>query len=143
MAVTQRKPIRCLQGLVILMAANAINLFILSAPLLAVELLVVSLGAAVLVWMILLKPGRMKLAAPGRTRYNITKFMAFFVALWLFAVIWLAVVHSSSASENSFVPEQSQAGVMGLVAVLLLGTAVLSAVVVVANRRHQEEENSQ
>ena len=143
LAVGHRKPLRCTQGLVALMLSNAVLLFFLSAPLLAIELMVVTLGALAVVWIVLIRPGRMKLGVPGRTRYNITKVISLFIALWLSTVLILTVFRAKepgSSEVSSFVP----AGELGAVlSIFILGIAATTAYLVVLTRRRQDEEGEQ
>jgi hypothetical protein len=114
------------------MLSNAVLLFFLSAPLLAIELMVVTLGALAVVWIVLIRPGRMKLGVPGRTRYNITKVISLFIALW--------AKEPGSPEASSFVP----AGELGAVlAIFILGIAATTAYLVVLTRRRQDEEGEQ
>jgi NADH:ubiquinone oxidoreductase subunit 6 (subunit J) len=139
-AVGHARPQRSTQGLVALMAANSVLLFLLSTTLLAFELLLVILGTAVVVWMVLVRPGRMKLGAPGRRRYNITKFLAFFMAIWLCAVIWWALSHSvrpAGRCTEGFCPQVEFGAWM---AIFILSIAAVSATVVVRIRRREDQK---
>ena len=139
-AVGHARPQRSTQGLVALMAANAVLLFLLSTTLLAFELLIVILGTAVIVLMVLVRPGRMKLGAPGRRRYNITKFLAFFMAIWLCAVVWWALNHSvkpAGKCAEGFCPQVEFGAWM---AIFVLSIAAASTVVVVRIRRKEDQE---
>jgi NADH:ubiquinone oxidoreductase subunit 6 (subunit J) len=146
-AVSHRKPLGSAKGLVGLMAANSVILFLLGTTLLAVELIVVVLGTAVLVWIVLIKQGKMKLATPGRTRYNITKLVAFFMALWLFFVLWWAVLHSGGSSWlpgiRQYEPvaevsgKQYQAEFWAWTAMIVLGCSIVTAVLVVVRKREE------
>jgi hypothetical protein len=139
-AVGHARPQRSTQGLLALMAANLVILFLLSSALLAFELLFVILGTAVVVWMVLVRRGRLKLGAPGRRRYNITKFVAFFVAIWLSAIIWWALNHSvvpAGKCVEGFCP-QVEFGAW--VAIFILSVAAVSAAVIVRARRRDAEE---
>jgi NADH:ubiquinone oxidoreductase subunit 6 (subunit J) len=139
-AVGHARPQKSTQGLLALMAANAVLLFLLATTLLAFELLLVILGTAVVVWMILVRPGRMKLSAPGRRRYNITKLLAFFMAIWLCAVVWLALSHSvkpAGRCSKEFCPQVEFGAWM---AIFILSIAAVSAVVIVRVRRGEDRE---
>lgn len=139
-AVGHARPQRSTQGLVALMAANTVLLFMLKTTLLAIELLVVILGTAVVVWMVLVRPGRMKLSAPGRRRYNITKFLAFFVAIWFCAVVWWALNHSAKPAgmcTGSYCPQVEFGAWM---AIFILGITAASTVVVVRIKRRKDEQ---
>ena len=139
-AVGHGRPQRSTQGLVALMAANAVLLFLLSTTLLAFELLIVILGTAVVVLMVLVRPGRMKLGAPGRRRYNITKFVAFFMAIWLCAVVWWALNHSvkpAGKCAEGFCPQVEFGAWM---AIFILSIAAASTMVVVRIRRSEDQE---
>jgi len=141
MAVAHRRPQRSTQGLVVMMMSNAAVLFLLAAPLLAIELIVVTIGAVLVVWMVLVRPGRAKLGVPGRTRYNITKFIAFFVTLWLSLVLLLTIFQSAEPvgrTPSDFLP-QGEAG--ALMAVFLFGVALATAVCLVVSRRRQDDES--
>ncbi len=135
LAVAHRRPQRSTQGLVALMMTNAVILFLLHAPLLAVELLVVTIGAVLVVWMVLVRPGRQKLGAPGRTRYNVTKFIAFFVALWLFGVIVLAIFTTVQPTAEIPAGRVATGGFGAVISVFLLGVAAATASVVVMVQR--------
>ncbi len=137
-AVGHARPQRCTQGLLVLMAANTVLLLLLSTTLLALELLLVILGTAVVVWMVLVRPGRMKLSAPGRRRYNITKLLAFFMAIWLCAVVWWALSHSvkpAGKCAEGFCPQVELGAWMS---VFILSIAAVSAVVIVRVRREED-----
>lgn len=139
-AVGHARPQRSTQGLVALMAANAALLFLLSTTLLAFELLMVILGTAVIVLVVLVRPGRMKLGAPGRRRYNITKFLAFFMAIWLCAVVWWALNHSvkpAGKCVEGFCPQMEFGAWM---AIFILSIAAASTMVVVRIRRREDQE---
>jgi hypothetical protein len=139
-AVGHARPLRSTQGLVALMAANLILLFLLSTTLLAFEMLLVILGTMVVVWMVLVRPGRMKLGAPGRRRYNITKFLAFFAAIWLCAVIWWALSHPVKPAEKcteGFCPQVEFGAWMSI---FVLSIAAVSTIVVVSIRRRENRE---
>jgi len=143
LAIGHRKPLRCTQGLVALLLSNAVLLFLLSAPLLAIELIVVTLGASSVVWIVLVRPGRMKLGTPGRTRYNITKVISLFITLWLSTVLILTVFRArepGSPEPTSFVPAAELGAVL---AMFILGIAATTAYLVVVTRRRQDEEGEQ
>jgi len=135
MAVAHRRPQRSTQGLVALMMTNAVILFLLHAPLLAIELLVVTIGAVLVVWMVLVRPGRQKLGAPGRTRYNVTKFIAFFVALWLLAVIGLTIFATAQPPAEVPAGQAATGGFGAVMSVFLLGVATVTASVIVMVQR--------
>lgn len=140
-AVGHARPQRSTQGLLALMAANAVILLLLSTTLLAFELLLVILGTAVVVWMVLVRPGRMRLGAPGRRRYNITKFLAFFMAIWLCAIVWWALNQSikpAGKCAEGFCPQVEFGACM---AVFILSIAAVSAAVVVRIRRREDRED--
>ena len=144
LAVAHRRPQRSTQGLVALMMANAVILFLVRAPLLAVELLVVTIGAVLVVWMVLVKPGRQKLGAPGRTRYNVTKFIAFFVSLWLFAVIGLTIFAVVQPAVETPAGQIATGGFGAVVSVLLLGAAAATvSVIVMVQRREGRQTNGE
>jgi hypothetical protein len=139
-AVAHPRPQRCTQGLLALMTANLAILFILSSTLLAFELLLVILGTAVVVWMVLVRRKRLRLGAPGRRRYNITKLLAFFMAIWLCAIIWWALNHSvkpAGKCAEGFCP-QVEFGAW--TAVFILSIAAVSASVIVRVRRRKDIE---
>lgn len=139
-AVGHARPQRSTQGLVALMAANTLLLFMLETTLLAIELLVVILGTAVVVWMVLVRPGRMRLSAPGRRRYNITKLLALFMAIWLCALIWWALDHSAEPAGKCVGSLCPQVEFGAWMAVFVLSIAAASAVVVVRIRRREDRE---
>jgi len=140
LAVLHPRPLRATQGLVALMAANALILFMLSATVLAIELLVVNLGASVVVWWVLIRPRRMKLGAPGRLRLNVTKFIAFFVALWFCALVWWAIIHAPVQPAERPVGPGLPAEQGAWTAVFLLGVAVVTSLLLVAVRRRADRE---
>jgi|GEM_PF-2472757 len=139
-AVGHTRPQKSTQGLLALMAANLVILFLLSSTLLAFELLFVVLGTAVVIWVVLVRQGRMKLGAPGRRRYNITKFLAFFVAIWLGALIWWALNHSVKPAGKCVEGFCPQVEFGAWTAVFILSIAAVSATVVVGVRRHKDRE---
>ena len=149
-AITDRKPLRSIFALIVLMVSNAMMLFVLSLPVLAIELLVVTLGAFSAVWLVLRRSGRLKLGTPGRKRFNITKFIAFFIALWLCVLLIGGVFHPRTAShwvgasQNAVGPVTGPEGELGgAMALLLLGGAVASSfLVVISRRRLRSEETS-
>jgi hypothetical protein len=139
-AVGHARPQRSTQGLLALMTANLVILFLLTTTLLAFELLFVILGTAVVVWMVLVRQKRLKLGAPGRRRYNITKFLAFFMAIWLCAIIWWALNHSvkpAGKCVEGFCPQVEFGAWM---AVFILSVAAVSATVIIRARRKKDEE---
>ena len=142
LAVLHPRPLRATQGLVALMTANAMILFMLSSTVLAIELLVVNLGATAVVWWVLIRPRRMKLGAPGRLRLNITKFVAFFVALWFCSLVWWAIIHTpvtvGERPAGTGLPAEQGAWT----AVFLLGVAVVTSLLLVAVRRRADREES-
>jgi len=149
LAISHPRPLRSTQGLVALMTANAIIYFMLSATLLALELLVVNLGAALVVWFVLVRPRRMKLGSPGRLRLNITKFIAFFMAIWICAMIWWALTQVPSRileSQDACLPaaegNQLSSELAAWTAVFLLSISVVTALVVVMVRRQKDPEDS-
>jgi hypothetical protein len=140
MAVGHARPQRSTQGLLALMVANLVILFLLTDTLLAFELLFVILGTAVVVWMVLVRQKRLRLGAPGRRRYNITKFLAFFMAIWLCAVIWWALNHSvkpAGKCAEGFCPQVEFGAWM---AIFVLSVAAVSATVIVRVRRTKDKE---
>jgi hypothetical protein len=140
MAVGHPRPQRSTQGMLALMGANMVILFLLTTTLLAFELLFVILGTAVVVWMVLVRRGRLKLGAPGRRRYNITKFLAFFMAIWLCAIIWWALNHSvkpAGKCVEGFCPQVEFGAWM---AIFVLSVAAVSATVIVRVRRRKDQE---
>ena len=139
-AVGHARPQGSTQGLVALMAANAVLLFLLSTTLLAFELLIVILGTAVIVLMVLVRPGRMKLGAPGRRRYNITKFLAFFMAIWLCAIVWWALNHSVKPAGKCLEGFCPQVEFGAWMAIFVLSIAAASTFVVVRIRRKEDQE---
>jgi hypothetical protein len=142
-AVVHARPQKSTQGLLALMAANLVILFLLSTTLLAFELLFVILGTAVVVWMVLVRPGRMKLGAPGRRRYNITKFLAFFMAIWLCALIWWALNHSVKPAGKCVEGLCPQVEFGAWMAVFILSIAAVSATVIVGVRRREDRERGE
>lgn len=149
LAIVHPRPLRSTQGLVALMTANAVICLMLSAPLLALELLVVNLGAALVVWFVLVKPKRMKLGSPGRLRFNITKFLAFFVAIWICALLWWALNQSHSRvleTQKACLPEgpggQLGGELAAWLAILLLSVAVVTSLAVVMVRRRRDREET-
>jgi NADH:ubiquinone oxidoreductase subunit 6 (subunit J) len=151
LAIGHPRPLRSTQGLVALMTANAVILFMLSATLLALELLVVNLGAALVVWFVLVRPRRMKLGSPGRLRFNITKLLALFVAIWTCAIIWWAMdrvpaqmMESQDVCRSGVTPGTVLGGeVAAWMAVFLLTVAAMVTAVVVVVRRKQDQEGGQ
>ena len=90
--------------------------------------------------MVLVRPGRMKLGAPGRRKYNITKFLAFFMAIWLCAVVWWALNHSVEPARKcaeGFCPQVEFGAWM---AIFVLSIAAASTIVVVRIRRSEDRE---
>jgi len=85
--VSLPRPQHAVVALVILMGLDAVELFLLQAPLLAVETIVVASGAVLLVWSVLVRRRRARLGVPGRRRYNVTKLLSFFVVLALGLVL--------------------------------------------------------
>jgi hypothetical protein len=140
MAVGHARPQRSTQGLLALMAANLVILFLLSSTLLAFELLFVILGTAVVVWMVLVRKKRLKLGAPGRRRYNITKLLALFMAIWLCALIWWALNHSIKPAGKCVEGFCPQVEFGAWTAIFILSVAAASATVIVGVRRRKVEE---
>lgn len=140
LAVLHPRPLRATQGLVALMTSNALILFMLSATVLAIELLVVNLGATAVVWWVLIRPRRMKLGAPGRLRLNVTKFVGFFVALWFCSLVWWAIIHAPLWPADC-PPGPGLAAEKGAwTAVFLLGVALVTSLLVVTVRRGDDRE---
>lgn len=140
MAVGHPRPQRSTQGLLALMAANLVILFLLSSTLLAFELLFVILGTALVVWMVLVRRKRLRLGAPGRRRYNITKFLAFFMAIWLCALIWWALNHSAKPAGKCIEGFCPQVEFGAWMAVFILSVAAVSATVIIRVRRGKDRQ---
>ncbi|MBN2496194.1 MAG: hypothetical protein JXR96_16495 [Deltaproteobacteria bacterium] len=138
-AVATKRPVRSLQALVVMMIAVSAVLFVMSAALLASELLLGSLVGSVLVWMALVRPGKGRLGAAGRTRLNVSKILGLFSALSLGALLTWAVVHTTSAGAER--PEHVLGAAFGFwVTILLLGSAAVTAWLVVTRRRGEESQ---
>ena len=140
-AVTHKKPVVCVQGLVGLMAANALLFLFLSATLLALEMLVILAAAGALVWFVFLRPKRLRLAAPGRVRISLARLLAGAAAGALFWVVWSALERTPQLAFPA-----SAVGALDpllwLGAGLLVGLAALfTAMVVVGQRRWQDHKD--
>jgi NADH:ubiquinone oxidoreductase subunit 6 (subunit J) len=146
LAVGHPRPLRSTQGLLALLLTNVLILFMLSATLLAIELVVVTLGAAAVLWFVLMRPRKMKLGIPGRLRLNITKFIGFFVAVWVCTLLWLAI-SDAPARDRSCIPTEPEGVMSGwlaaITAVMLLAISAVTAISVVVDRRRQDKEGSQ
>ena len=139
-AVGHARPQRSTQGLLALMVANLVILFLLTTTLLAFELLFVILGTAVVVWMVLVRQKRLRLGAPGRRRYNITKFLALFMAIWLCAVVWWALKHSVEPAGKCVEGSCPQVEFGAWMAIFILSIAAVSAMVIIRVRRQKDRE---
>jgi len=82
-AVLSAKPLRCLMALLALMGINSLIFLLLSASVLALELVVLTTGAFSLAWFVLVRPGRMRLGMPGRKRFGLGMFVALWIVGWL------------------------------------------------------------
>jgi NADH:ubiquinone oxidoreductase subunit 6 (subunit J) len=141
-AVAARRPSRSVQALVAVMGSSAVIMFLQAAPLLASEMLLVIIGASLMVWMVLVRPGRMKLGTPGRARLNVTRLVAFFVALWLGALLVWALAQSPA---GGFQPAQASLGAsLGFwAALILLSSSVMTAWLVVSARRRDDSQEDE
>jgi hypothetical protein len=102
--------------------------------------MVVTLGATLVVWVVLVRPKRMRLGTPGRTRYNITKFVAFFVALWLSTVLVLTLFRSPEPAGDLATRFESTGEFGAVMSVFLLGVAATTTYLMVRVRRRQDDE---
>ncbi len=143
LAVGARRPARSVQALVVVLAATAGMVALLGAPLLAFEMLLVIAGTAALIWVVVVRPGRMRLGPPGRARLNVTRMVGFFVCLWLVSLLLWTLAESPGG------PPQRPAGPglsvgFGLWAALaVLGSSAVTAWSVVAVRRHRDAEREE
>lgn len=138
LAVAARRPARSVQAFVVVMGATAIMVFVLAAPLLGTEMLVVIAGAGVAVWAIVIRPGRMRLGPPGRARLNITRLVGFFVAIWLTGLLLWALANTP----NRVTPTDAPAlggGFGSWAAMMLIGSAAVTTWLVVAGRRREDD----
>ncbi len=141
-AVVARRPARSVQAFVVIMAATAIMVFLLSAPLLGTEMLVVIAGAVLAVWAIVVRPGRMKLGPPGRARLNITRLVGFFVALWLTGLLLWALANAPNRPPPAGGPVLG--GAFGSwAALMLIGTAAVTTWLVVAGGHGDDEQGGE
>ena len=141
--VGARRPARSVQALVVVMSATAVCVFLLAATLLASEMLLVTAGAAVLVWVVLVRPGKLRLGTPGRARLNITRLVAFFVAVWLGTLLLWAPSHSTGASQQPVMEASLGTGFGFWMAIMLVGSAAATAWLVVSARRRADEQDEQ
>jgi len=138
LAVTAGRPSRAMAAGVGVLLVDACLVFGLGAPLLALEMLLLGLAAALLLWALVLRPGRLRLGAPGRLRMNISRLLAFGAALYLAVLLSWALGATPGVQPA---PARSLGGEFGpwAAGVLLGGAAAAAWVVVLARRRRPDE----
>jgi NADH:ubiquinone oxidoreductase subunit 6 (subunit J) len=123
-----RRPARAVVGLLLVLGLDAGLVLGLGAPLLALELAVAVLGAGLVTWALILRPGRLRLGAPGRTRLDVSRLVAMGVTCYLGILLVWAIGHSPDAEPAS--PAGLAGGFAGWAAGALLGGAAVTAYVV-------------
>jgi NADH:ubiquinone oxidoreductase subunit 6 (subunit J) len=141
--VFSRRPILSAAGLNGLMLANSILFLLLSSPLVAFELLLGCLGAAVGFWIVLVRPKRLQLAAPGLERFGLSRLFSLIVVGGLAAVL-IGVLDQAPALSASRPPAHAlMSGWMGAgVTISLVGSVVATSVAMVRfGGKPDEREN--
>lgn len=140
MGVFGQRPLMSVLGLVALMLANSILFFMLSAPLLAIELLLGTLGVGLGFWVILVRPGRIQLAAPGLVRFGLNRLISILVACGFCVLLVVALDQSPEVSSNSLPTRLLMPGwVYALAAIFLLGSVAAIATLLVRFVRQSDE----
>jgi hypothetical protein len=143
-AVFGRRPILSVAGLGGLMLANSILFLLLSAPLLAFELLLASLGVGLGFWVVLVRPRHLQLAAPGRVRFSVGRLVSLFVAGGLGALLVGVLDQVPELSSNRPPVHSLVSGWMGAwVTIFLVCTVVVTTVLVVRFARQPNERENQ
>ena len=138
-AVIAKRPARAVQSLVVVMGATAAMVFTLKASLLGTEMLITIVGALVLVWTLVVRPGRMRLGPPGRARLSITRLVAFFVSMWTGSILLWSLGNSPNLDPATGGPWIGGSFGLWMTGVVIL-TAAATLWVVVAAR---SEDNAQ
>lgn len=138
-----RRPILSVAGLVGLMLTNSILFVLLSAPLLAFELLLGSLGVGFGFWVVLVRPKRIQLAAPGLERLSLSRIVSLLVAGG-FGALLVGVLDQAPEISSSRPPVHSfLSGWLGAwVAIFLLCTVAVTSVVLVRFARQPDEREN-
>lgn len=133
-----RRPVGSILALMILLLLDSVNLFLLGAPLLAVELAVVALGGTAGVWLVLVYRKRERLGVPGRVRFTLAKLVALGIVLWL-AFLLGEVLCAAPISKAGRMLEPGGVVMGGVMAIFLLGSAVACTLAAVRCRRGEAE----
>ncbi len=137
-----RRPILNVAGLVGLMAANSILFFLLSAPLVAFELLLASIGVGLGFWVVLVRPRHLQLAAPGRERFSFSRLVSLLVAGGFCALLVGALDQAPELSSPRRPAHSVLSGWMWTwVTIFLIGTVVATTALLVrfARQPHEKE----
>lgn len=139
-----KRPLFCLSGLVLLMLANSIIFFLLSIPLLAIELFLGTIGVGLGFWVLLVRPGRTRLEAPGIERFGLSRLISIATAVGFFILFVTTLdkspeVSSATASSSPLFP-----GFVGVLATIFLlgGVAATTALLIRFSRPLGEKEKS-
>lgn len=122
LVITSPRPSRSVLALVPVLAANALALFLLQAPLLALETLVVLSGTVVMAWRLLVRSGRARLGVPGRPRLAAGRILAALLGLAL-AMVLVAEVAGAPAPRPTAVADADTVLGASLLSLLLLVAA--------------------
>ena len=138
-AVSSRKPVGSLRALVLVTLTNAGLVLGLGATLLGLEMILGTVIGSGLVWWAVLRPGKMKLAVPGRARLNVSKMIGFFSALVFTSLLFGVISHSVELDRSR--PSTGFDATHGLLAGLfVVGSALVVTWLLVMARRKADEE---
>jgi NADH:ubiquinone oxidoreductase subunit 6 (subunit J) len=136
MAVGARRPAFSAKAFIVVLLCSSIAFLLLEAPLLASEILLVCVGGGFLVWLVTIRHRLLRLGPPGRARLNVTRLVGFFIALWLGGLLIWALLQLPVGVIGT-PTDQLEAGFGFWSAVVLIGTAVVTSWLVIANRRRE------
>jgi len=127
LAAVHKRPSTSLKALMVMLFVDALELFVLGAPLLGLELMVVSLAGAAAVWGGVARRRLESLGAPGRPRYTLARLAGLVLMILLFYRLTAMIPHQLRQSIP--VGSGGRAVLGGIVAgVLLAGCAILIVV---------------
>jgi NADH:ubiquinone oxidoreductase subunit 6 (subunit J) len=142
-AILHKRPYRGAQGLVGLMGANAVIVFLLSSNLLGIEMLLVTLGGGVLAWTVIPRWESMKLGVPGLSRFSLAKLFAIGLPLALGVILWPVLLKVQTPRRTVTSALGLEAGYGGWTAAFLLGSAVCTMWLVFRSRRRLPKQEGE
>jgi NADH:ubiquinone oxidoreductase subunit 6 (subunit J) len=136
LAAGHKRPVTGLKALMVMLFLDALELFVLGAPLLGLELMVVSLAGAAAVWGGVARRRLESLGAPGRPRYTLARLAGLLLVILLFHR--LTAMIPGQLQETLLGGSGGRAVLGGIAAGMLLGSCAILMVVAFRYRAGEE-----